>query len=633
VAATALASWQSGAVWSLGIGLKGIVVLLVVLLLAAVAARRASAGARHLLWSGGIVAILLLPLLSLSLPWRLPVASPLWDAAPKAVQATHLSLDAGPAGHAEDVATATSSRSAADGGISPSAGLTMWLFIAWAAGAASFLAVLGIGALSLRRLVRRATPLDTPDWTRPLVEGADRLGLARLPRLVSSDRVAMPVVCGLFAPSIIVPASATEWGDARRRAVLYHELAHLCRFDLATNLASRLACALHWFNPLVWLAARRVRVEGERACDDLVLRAGALPSEYADHLLQVVCGARHALAPAVAIPMAQPREFEGRMLAILDEGARREQPSRRQALGVAAIAAVLLVPIAAMAPAPAAPASAAPLPAVPAATDSARGPETALAEADDTLRRGQRETERVGPLLAALINALNGSEAGGRLDAARALGAIGSGARLAIPDLGQRLLEDPNPEVRGVSAWAIGQTGSPEGTRYLGAAALRDASEQVRFETVSALGRTGDPTSVSVLAAALGDTSAQVRAVAAWGLGNVRPSSAPPALIAALSDPIHSVQEHAAWALGRIRDSAAVPGLAVLARDVDHYSKVGFEALWALAQIGGDAARPALAEALRTQQMDPHLRDVVEAALAGRRVEGLPRPSPRRDHM
>jgi HEAT repeat protein len=262
----------------------------------------------------------------------------------------------------------------------------------------------------------------------------------------------------------------------------------------------------------------------------------------------------------------------------------------------------------------------------------ARGPETALAEADDTLRRQQRETERVGPMLAALIHALNGSEAGGRLDAARALGAIGGGARLAVVDLGQRLLEDPNPEVRSASAWAIGQTGSLEGTRYLGAAALRDTSVQVRFEAVSSLGRTADPTSVSVLAAALGDASDQVRAAAAWGLGTVRPSSAPPALIAALSDSVHSVQEHAAWALGRIRDSAAVPGLAVLARDVDHYSKVGFEALWALAQIGGDAARPALAEALRTQQMDPHLRDAVEAALAGRRVEGLPRPTPR-GHM
>jgi len=55
----------------------------------------------------------------------------------------------------------------------------------------------------------------------------------------------------------------------------------------ASQLLTHLACAAYWFNPLVWVAARRVRTERERACDDLVLAAGTRGSDYADHLLDI----------------------------------------------------------------------------------------------------------------------------------------------------------------------------------------------------------------------------------------------------------------------------------------------------------------------------------------------------------
>jgi len=638
MAGLAPAAWESAAVWSLGIALKGLAVLLAALV-AAAASRRASAGLRHFVWSGAVAALLLLPLVSLSVPWRVPVLPlPLRGAAQAAAPAAHLFLAEGSgASHAVGAVAAAPSRSAADGGVGSSGALVPWLLAVWAAGTACYVALLGLGAVSLRRVVRRAKPLDTPDWTRPLVEGADRLGLARLPRLSRSDRVAMPVVCGLLSPHVVLPDSSCEWSDGRRRAVLFHELAHLRRLDLPVNLVSRLACALYWFNPLVWLAARRIRTEGERASDDLVLRAGARPSEYADHLLQIVCGARHALAPAVAIPMAQPREFEGRMLAILDEGAPREQPSRRQTGALAALAAALLVPIAALAPARAAPAPGtpataaqmtvadaatgpAPAPAAPADGDSASTPRS---RADGRLERQLRVTERVGPMLAALLGALEGPEAAGRLDAARALGAVGAPA--AVPALGERLLRDRDPEVRRVSAWAIGQAGSSEGTRFLGAAVRRDSSAEVRAAAVEALGRIADPASAPALEAALGDASDDIRAMAAWGLGTVRPPSAPPALIAALSDPVRSVVEQACWAAGQIRDPSAVPRLAVLSRERDPHFKVGLEALWALARIGGEAARPALSEALRIGHLDPELQAAITAALAGRVVPVEPR--------
>jgi Flp pilus assembly protein TadD len=98
-----------------------------------------------------------------------------------------------------------------------------------------------------------------------------------------------------------------------------------------TLLLCELAVAVYWFHPLAWLARREARLNGERACDDLVIGDGTKPSVYAAHLLGIVRsftpGARTAL-PVMA--MARPSQFEGRMRAILDPGLHRRGPSRGQ---------------------------------------------------------------------------------------------------------------------------------------------------------------------------------------------------------------------------------------------------------------------------------------------------------------
>jgi beta-lactamase regulating signal transducer with metallopeptidase domain len=50
----------------------------------------------------------------------------------------------------------------------------------------------------------------------------------------------------------------------RRRAVLLHELAHVRRHDLIGHTLSRLACAVYWFHPLVWTAAKQLFRERAR---------------------------------------------------------------------------------------------------------------------------------------------------------------------------------------------------------------------------------------------------------------------------------------------------------------------------------------------------------------------------------
>ncbi|HEY2824071.1 MAG TPA: M56 family metallopeptidase, partial [Gemmatimonadales bacterium] len=378
--------------WVASILVKG-TLLLVGALLVAATLRRASAALRHLVWSAGLATVLLLPLVSVTVPWRLPVALLTLPAAPVAAPAPFVAPETPNASRSRPNDATTPSRPAGEASAivpppapasSPIALAALWSRISvaqlavslWAAGALFLLARLGIGALVLARVVRKATTLNSSDWTHPLLEAADRLALDRLPRLVMSDRLPMPFACGVLNPAIVLPTGAAEWEDRRRRAVLFHELAHLRRFDLVVNALGQIACAVYWFHPLIWVAARQLRVESERACDDLVLGVGTRASEYADHLLQIVCRAAHSRTPAVALPMAQRHEFEGRMLAILERGAHREPASGRHAVLLSALALGLVVPLAALGPARAQPAEpiAPSMSQAPTLTDSVRTP-------------------------------------------------------------------------------------------------------------------------------------------------------------------------------------------------------------------------------------------------------------------
>ncbi|WP_146907213.1 TonB family protein [Arenimonas daejeonensis] len=136
-----------------------------------------------------------------------------------------------------------SSRTAAD-----------WLFPVWLAGALALVAWL---AEQQRGFLRRLGPLHRRD------DGS---------YLASSRRIG-PAVVGALRPRIVLPADFEQRYDPQQRApVLAHERVHLRRGDLQVNL---LMCALRcvfWFNPLVHVAAARLRVDQELACDAVVLR-------------------------------------------------------------------------------------------------------------------------------------------------------------------------------------------------------------------------------------------------------------------------------------------------------------------------------------------------------------------------
>ena len=362
----------------------------------ALAMRRASAAARHWVWMLGVVGLLLLPALSAMVPgWRvLPRLAAEREAAPSVVivepptfpdsAAPLPSLTAGDespangksestAGPKETVSVGAAAPVQAAGIVSPGESAaatarpaaapnpaaapsaprpavpwTVWLVRIWVLGSLMVLGHVALGFLSLWSLQQRCTRLSEGDWPELLAQLRRVLKVRRAVELLSSPLRTMPMTWGLWRTRLLVPAQAADWPQEQRRAVLLHELGHARRWDCGTQLVAQIACALYWFNPLVWVAWRRIRVERERACDDLVLNTGARASAYAEHLLHSSATLPALRFVGAAVAMARRSTLEERMRAILDARRDRRAMSAWGTVATVLVLAALLVPVAAI---------------------------------------------------------------------------------------------------------------------------------------------------------------------------------------------------------------------------------------------------------------------------------------------
>ena len=226
---------------------------------------------------------------------------------------------AGEIASAVNPATHTGSRAP-----SPALSWSSMVLLGWLAGM-MLLLLRSANAMRLaRRLIENSDPLETPAWDDDLQHVYRELDIRRRVALAHSSEITIPMTLGWLKPAVLVPTKGLEWSAERRLIVLRHELAHIKRADFASELLGQLACAFHWFNPLAWFAVRRLRVEREHACDDLVLSLGTRASEYATHLVEIARSAGPLSAKASAgIAMAKRSQLESRVVAILNSHARR----------------------------------------------------------------------------------------------------------------------------------------------------------------------------------------------------------------------------------------------------------------------------------------------------------------------
>jgi beta-lactamase regulating signal transducer with metallopeptidase domain len=233
----------------------------------------------------------------------------------------------------------------------PSAG--MLALRVWLAGVLAMGATLLVGLVHVRVLAGRARALRDPALVERASRIAAELGVNGPVRLLQGGPDAMPMTFGLLGASLLMPSSARTWSPARQEAVLRHELAHIRRRDSLTQLVADIGCALYWFHPLMWLAARQLRVEREHACDDVVLVSGARATDYATELLQIARTMRtQRMTARVGLAMAQPTRLRTRIAAVLEDRRRAERLSDRLLVPFWSGAVALIMTVAAVAPAP-----------------------------------------------------------------------------------------------------------------------------------------------------------------------------------------------------------------------------------------------------------------------------------------
>ena len=495
---------------------------------AAWALRGASAAVRHALWSAVLFGVLVIAgLAPLPVSWSFPLRTP--PPIPALARGASIAESA-------NASMASVTPVAAQPGILPR--LTGLILVAWALGVAMLALRTTAGVLSLRRITRRGRTITTGSM-RTLLDTT-----CRRVRLIESDDVQSPATWRVWRPVIALPTAARAWSAASLETALRHEVAHVRRRDVVTQLMAEAGCALLWFHPAIWFAAARMRAERERACDDAVLVSGASEIDYAASLVAVAAGVSRPARGAVG--MASASGLESRIRAILNPAVRRGG-SRRVLVSVSAGVLIATLGVAGLDVLGAAPDGA--------SADLASSERIPLTAADEERAlhrsfkpRDEREAQAIARLfegaahvkehemdfvrdravwalsiahddevVAPLVAELSSKDWRARAAAAWCLDVVGAGQAAGKI---RELLTDPVWRVRAMAAEALVDLGDMEpGEDVL--SLLEDPAWQVRMPAVELASRVHTPESAAMIRARLKDPHVAVRLAAQAAVGRI----------------------------------------------------------------------------------------------------------------
>lgn len=321
---TLIAASESG--WG-AIALKATVAMLATMLLIRVA-HRVSASLRHLVVASTFGVLLFLPLAAALMPARVvTVPAPTIDR-PAAVATPATVVRATPSADSGAVATR------------PRIDVIRLAYGVYGAGAFLLVLSLGVGIWRVHRI--RHTALVSVEATRLANEAARAQGLPGGIEVAVSSRLAVPITMGATHPVILLPAETEEWSEEELARAIRHEIEHVARGDWTTQIVSRLACALYWPHPFVWVLWQRLRLEAERACDDAVILRYGSAAPYADQLVSL---ARRLMGrgSVPALAMATRSNLGVRVDAILDSNRRRGPLTRLGSVTVVIVAVACML--------------------------------------------------------------------------------------------------------------------------------------------------------------------------------------------------------------------------------------------------------------------------------------------------
>ena len=217
--------------------------------------------------------------------------------------------------------TAASGNAATRSEITMPASWAIYIFGGWLVMAAAGLIRVAAGFWHLRQLRKTCVRIDSisldPLLRKTLQESDSRRSVA----VCVSDSLRIPTAIGFVSPLVVIPGWAMqELSPSELNTIVLHELAHLRRWDDWTNLVQKVLGALLFFHPAVWWIEKKLTLEREMACDDLVVARTESPRAYAECLVSLAEKSllRRGLALAQSA-VGRMRHMSLRVAQILDE--------------------------------------------------------------------------------------------------------------------------------------------------------------------------------------------------------------------------------------------------------------------------------------------------------------------------
>ena len=110
-------------------------------------------------------------------------------------------------------------------------------------------------------------------------------------QVYTTPSITSPLLYGMVSPKILLPEKLTNTlSHSEIKHVFLHELAHYKRNDIQIAWMTTLLQIVHWFNPLIWFAFYKMRLDREKACDEMSLSKleGEKPQIYGRTIISLL---------------------------------------------------------------------------------------------------------------------------------------------------------------------------------------------------------------------------------------------------------------------------------------------------------------------------------------------------------
>jgi beta-lactamase regulating signal transducer with metallopeptidase domain len=302
---------------------------------------RANPRWRIFLWRGVVVGLALSAIWTLGLPGfeiRALIPEPVPIASPSSMQLVVAGQNAAVSLNTFDHPTKNTVKSVEY--FRPSVSWQIVLLGIWSIGMAALVLRLAIGYIRLRSLLLSSKPVPEAvvAEARRIAAG---LGCRRAMRIHSSRQFAVPFLCGLLRPVVILPERMCETTHSGQLSgILAHELAHTRSFDLLWNAVIQVISIVLWFHPMAWRMGSAHRSACDAVCDAI---SASFIGDVQDYCRTLARVALEATVPAISFGLSIAKGCDvRRRLAVLKWKVFAAPLKRRTVIGTAIVGLILL---------------------------------------------------------------------------------------------------------------------------------------------------------------------------------------------------------------------------------------------------------------------------------------------------